>query len=82
MVVEGVPPEGIFSAMSDEIGRLFAAVTAAVVKFEHDPPSIVVVGVGGTIPGLPIGTRSELDDSLAVTQVYRTGRSARLDRGT
>ena len=32
------------------------------------------------MPGIPVGTRSELDDSLAVTQVYRTGRSARLDK--
>jgi GAF domain-containing protein len=76
MVVEGVSPEVIFSAVSDEIGRLFAADTAAVVKFEHDPPSIFVVGVGASMPGIPVGTRAELDDSLAVTQVYRTGRSA------
>jgi len=79
MVVEGAAPEVIYSAVSDEIGRLFSADTAAVVKFEHDPPSIVVVGVGATMPGIPVGTRSEFDDSLAVTQVYRTGRSARLD---
>ena len=79
MVVEGVPPEVIFSAISDEVGRLFAADTAAVVRFEHDPPSIVVVGVGAVMPGIPVGTRSELDDSLAVTQLYRTGHSARFD---
>ena len=79
LVARGVPPADIFSAVSEEAGRLVGSDTAAVVKFEHDPPAIVVVGVGQRIPGIPIGTRSELDDGLASTQVYRTGRSSRID---
>ncbi|MDX6400451.1 MAG: hypothetical protein QOF27_1057 [Gaiellaceae bacterium] len=79
LVVQGVRPADIFSAVSDEVGRVFRSDTAAVVRFEHDPPAIVVVGVGQSIPGIPIGTRSELDDALASTEVYRTGRSARID---
>jgi signal transduction histidine kinase len=79
LVAQGVPPTEIFSAVSEEVGRLVGSDTAAVVRFEHDPPSIVVVGVGQSIPGIPIGTRSELDDALASTEVYRTGRSARVD---
>ena len=72
-------PAEIFSAVSEEVGRLIGSDTAAVVRFEHDPPAIVVVGVGQSIPGIPIGTRWELDDGLASTEVYRTGRSARVD---
>jgi signal transduction histidine kinase len=79
LVVQGVPPAEIFAAVSDEAGRLLGSDTAAVVRFEHDPPAIVVVGVGKSIPGIPIGTRSALDDGLASTEVYRTGRSARVD---
>jgi signal transduction histidine kinase len=79
LVAQGVPPGEIFSAVSEEVGRLLGSDTAAVVRFEHDPPAIVVVGVGQSIPGIPIGTRSELDDGLASTEVYRTGRSARVD---
>ncbi|MEA2346141.1 MAG: hypothetical protein QOF63_4310, partial [Thermoanaerobaculia bacterium] len=79
LVAQGVPPDEIFSAVTDEVARLSGSDTAAVVRFEHDPPAIVVVGVGQSIPGIPIGTRSELDDSLASTAVYRTGRSARID---
>jgi signal transduction histidine kinase len=31
------------------------------------------------MPGIPIGTRWELDDPMASAEVYRTGRSARVD---
>jgi signal transduction histidine kinase len=78
LVAQGVPPGEIFSAVCEEVGRLVGSETPAVVKFEHDPPAIVVVGVG--VPGIPVGTRSDLDDGLASTEVYRTRRSARIDR--
>jgi signal transduction histidine kinase len=79
LVAQGVPPDEIFSAVSEEVGRLVGSDTAAVVRFEHDPPAIVVVGIRQSIPGIAIGTRSELDDAFASTEVYRTGRSARID---
>jgi signal transduction histidine kinase len=79
LVAKGAPPVAIFSAVSEEVGRLLGSDTAAVARFEHDPPAIVVVGVGHSIPGIPVGTRSELDDALASAEVYRTGRSARID---
>jgi signal transduction histidine kinase len=53
---------------------------AAVVRFERDDPAIVFVGVGKSmIDELPIGTRWELDDGMASAEVYRTGRSARVN---
>jgi PAS domain S-box-containing protein len=78
-VAEGVPPAEIFSAVCEEVGRLVGSDTVAVVRFEHDPPAIVVVGVGRSVAAIPIGTRWALDDALASTEVYRTGRSARVD---
>jgi signal transduction histidine kinase len=79
LVAQGVRPDEVFSAVSEEVGRLFGSDTAAVVRFEHDPPAIVAVGAGRSIPGIPIGTRWELGDGLASTEVYRTGRSTRVD---
>ena len=79
LVAQGVRPNEVFSAVSDEVGRLLGSDTAAVVRFEHDPPAIVVVGMGQSIPGSPIGTRWKLDDGVTAAEVYRTGRSARVD---
>jgi len=81
LVAESVQPAQVFSAVCKEVGRLFGADMAAVVRFEPDASALVVVGLAPSIPGIPIGTRSELDDALVSTAVYRTGRSARIDVG-
>jgi signal transduction histidine kinase len=81
LVAESVQPAEIFSAVCKEVGHLFGADMASVVRFEPDAPTLVVVGLAPSIPGIPIGTRSELGDALASTAVYRTGRSARIDVG-
>jgi PAS domain S-box-containing protein len=82
LVARGVRPAEIFSAVSDEVGRLFGSETAAVVKFDPDGPAIVAVGVGKSVEGIPIGTRLEHDDLLPSTKVFRTGRSARADQAS
>jgi signal transduction histidine kinase len=79
LVAQGVRPSEIFSAVSEEVGRLFGSDMAAVIRFEHDPPVLVAVGVGQSIPEIAIGTRWRLDDGLASKEVYRSGRSARVD---
>jgi signal transduction histidine kinase len=80
LVAHGVQPTEIFSAVSEEVARLFGTESAAVVRFDHDDPAIVFVGVEKHIgEGLPIGTRWKLDDAMASAEVYRTGRSARVD---
>jgi signal transduction histidine kinase len=77
LVARGVPPAEIFSAVSDEVDRLFRA-RAAVLRFEHDGPAIVFVGVSETLE-LAVGTRWEFQPGMASAEVYRTGRSARVD---
>ena len=75
LVARGVPPAVIFSAVSDEVSRLFGA-DAAVLKFEQESPAMVFVGVPKTSQ-TPVGTRWELQTGVAAAEVYRTGRSAR-----
>ena len=77
LVARGVPPVEIFSAVSDEVARLFGA-RAAVLRFEHDGPAIVFVGVSKTLE-LPVGTRWGFQPGMASAEVYRTGCSARVD---
>ena len=77
LVAHGVPPVEIFSAVSDEVGRLFRA-DAAVLRFDHDGPAVVFVGVSKTVD-LPVGTRWEFQPGMASVEVYRTGCSTRVD---
>jgi signal transduction histidine kinase len=78
LVAQGVPPVEIFSAVSDEVVRLFGAAKAAVLRFSHDGPAAVFVGVSQTLD-LPVGTRWGFQPGMASAQVYRTRRSARVD---
>jgi signal transduction histidine kinase len=77
LVAEGVPPVEIFSAVSDEVARLFGA-QAAVLRFEPDGPAVVFAGASKAVD-LPVGTRWEFQPGMASAEVYRTGRSARVD---
>ena len=77
LVAQGVPPVEIFSAVSDEVARLFRA-QGAVLRFEHDDPAAVFVGVAKTLE-IPVGTRWEFQTEMASAEVYRTGCSARVD---
>jgi signal transduction histidine kinase len=77
LVAQGVPPVEIFSAVSDEVARLFGA-DAAVLRFDHDGPAVVFVGVAKTVD-LSVGTRWEFQAGMASAEVYRTRCSARVD---
>jgi signal transduction histidine kinase len=76
LVASGVEPEQVFAAVTDETAAVFRAI-AAVMRFEHDPPGNVIVGVSKET-GIPIGTRWPFAEGMTSAEVYRTGRSARL----
>jgi signal transduction histidine kinase len=77
LVAQGVRPAEIFSAVSIEIDRLVGS-AAAVIKFEHEGPAVVVVGVSSGFD-VSIGTRLEFQGGMAPAEVYRTWRSSRVD---
>jgi signal transduction histidine kinase len=79
-VARGVPAAEIFRAVAEEIGPLLGADDAAVVRFGPDRAATVMAGAGGWVAELDHPLHLELDDSLAITQVFRTGRSARVDQ--
>jgi signal transduction histidine kinase len=80
LVARGVSPEEIFSAVTNEMGRLFGSSQAYVGRFEADGSAMVVVGVSDGIRGISTGSRWELEDYMVSTRVYRTGRHARVER--
>jgi len=80
LVAKGVQPEEVFAAVTEEVAATFRAITA-VLRLEHDPPAVVLVGASKEIGmvDVPVGNRWNVDDLLATAKVYRTGRSARAD---
>jgi signal transduction histidine kinase len=79
LVAQGVQPDVIFSAVGDEIGRLFGSSLTMVGRFEHDAQTLVAVGAGIGDEGIPVGSRWELNELPASGRVFRTGRPARVD---
>src|SRR5258705_413286 len=78
LVAQGVPPEEIFAAVSDVVGRLVGTDSATVMKFDDDGPGIIFVGVASDMSdAFPLGARWKFEDGMASAEVYRTGRSAR-----
>ena len=80
LVARGVSPDDIFSAVTNEMAQLFGSSQACVGRFEPDGSAMVVVGVSDGIRGISIGSRWELEDYMASTGVYRTGRPVRVER--
>ena len=80
LVARGISPAELFSAVSDEVGRLFGSGQAAIGRYEPDGSSVVYVGISQGLSTMPIGTRWPLEDFLASTTVYRTGRPARQEQ--
>ena len=80
LVAKGVGPDEMFSAVTNEVAQLFGSSRALVGRFEPDGSAMVVVGVSSGIRQVSIGSRWQLEDYMASTAVYRTGRPARTDR--
>jgi signal transduction histidine kinase len=78
LVAKGVQPEEVFATVAEEVNATFHAITA-VLRLEDHPPGVALVGASKEID-TPIGTRWEIDDALPAAEVYRTGRSARVNR--
>ena len=78
LVAEGVRPAKIFSAVSDEVGQLFATHVAAVVRFDPEDQAIVLVGAAQRVAAEFAGARWSFDNASASARVYHTGRSARM----
>jgi signal transduction histidine kinase len=68
----------VFAAVSKEMANTFHAITT-VMRFEHDPTAAVLVAASREVDH-PIGARLGFDQAVTSAEVYRTGRSARVDQ--
>ncbi len=80
LVARAVPPEEVFSTVTDELGRLLGADIAGLIRLDPGNTALVLA-VWGAAEGdyVPVGTRIPVEDSSVPMMVGRTGRPARRD---
>src|SRR6185312_6460820 len=76
LVAGGMGPGEVFGAVAAEVGVLFGADVAAIVRFEDDGTVTVLGDEGGPHAS---GKRVSLDEGYVVHRVRETTRSARFD---
>ncbi|HEV3379903.1 MAG TPA: GAF domain-containing sensor histidine kinase, partial [Trebonia sp.] len=80
LVARAAPPQEVFTAVAEEVGRLLTADSAILVRY--DPPDLEIAGTwiasGGPAP-TPVGGRLPLGGHNVTTLVWQTGRPARID---
>jgi PAS domain S-box-containing protein len=78
-VVRGVPAAGIFSAVAEELERLFHAQATTIGRLEPDATMTIVASRGTQAEEMAVGARLKLESGMVLAKVVRTGRTARVD---
>jgi signal transduction histidine kinase len=81
LVARATPPEEVFAAVAEEVGRLLGVDFAILVRYDPQD-TLEVVGTWtrtGAPPATPVGGRLPLGGRNVTTMVYQTGRPSRLD---
>jgi signal transduction histidine kinase len=79
LVARGAPPEEVFAAVTEEVGRLLPVDSAGMGRYESDGALTFVASWGGLVDFFPVGSRMILRGQSIGTLVYETGRPARID---
>jgi len=80
LVARGEPPEAVFTAVLEEVGRLLPVDLANMCHYEPDRTETFVATWGTAGERFPVGSRWPLKGYSLVALVFETGRPARLDR--
>jgi signal transduction histidine kinase len=79
LVARGVPPEKVFAAVAEEVGRLLSVDFVHMGRYEPDRTVTVVAAAGSTTDYFPVGRRWGLGGKNLTTIVFETGLPARID---
>jgi GAF domain-containing protein len=79
LVARGVPPEEVFAAVTEEVGRLLCVMYAHLGRYESDGTVTIVAGSGSGGDHVPAGRRWSLGGQNVITLVFETGRPGRID---
>jgi signal transduction histidine kinase len=81
LVAGGAPPQQVFAAATEEVGRLLMVDYASMSRFESDGVLAYVAAWSGSGKPLPpVGTRVSIGGNNVNSLVFETGRPARIDR--
>ena len=80
LVARGEPPEAVFTAVLEEVGRLLPVDLANMCRYEPDRTETFVATWGTAGERFPVGSRWPLEGYSLAGLVFETGRPARLDR--
>jgi signal transduction histidine kinase len=78
LVARGVPPEEVFTAVTEAVGQLLPVDYAYVGRYEPDGTH-TILGAWGPDQHAPVGSRYRLGGKNLITTVFETARSARMD---
>jgi signal transduction histidine kinase len=81
MVARAAPPEVVFAAVTDEVGRVLSSEATLLSRYDPDGAA-TVVGTwtrNGAAPPMAVGGRFQLGGRDLHTLVFRTRRPARID---
>jgi signal transduction histidine kinase len=80
LVARGTEQEELFTAVIEEVARLFPIDLASLCRYESDGSLTFVASWGTAIEFFPVGSRRMLGGNNLGTIVFETGRSARIDK--
>jgi signal transduction histidine kinase len=79
LVARQPSPDEVFTAVTEEVGRLLGADLSAMHIFLGDGTATTIAGWSAAGPLLPIGTRLPLDRDSVASRIFHTGAAARMD---
>jgi GAF domain-containing protein len=79
LVAGGTSPEEVFTAVTEEVGRLLPVDFAIMRRYEPDGTATAVAAWGTAIDRFPLGCRWIREGKNLPTIVFETGRPARID---
>jgi signal transduction histidine kinase len=79
LVARGEPPEAVFTAVGEEVGRLFRVDLANLLRYEPDRTETSVAAWGLARKHFPVGSRWPLTGYNLSTLVFETGAPVRVD---
>jgi signal transduction histidine kinase len=79
LVAREPPPEQVFAAVAEEVGRLLRVENTRMYRYETDGTATVLADWGERDAALPLGANLTLEGENVIGMVRRTGRPGRID---